>query len=300
MNSDCRRHSANILPLRTPTMPIGPLPCFAADAAVHDERQDIVGREAIRTWATRPVASTVTLRRWCRMRRGPIGPGHRAGDGRLPGQPRPAALRFPPGERHRSAGWRSADARGHGSRRACARWSRAAAAASARRWSSRRGGAVRPCHQRPLRSRPWAGRPLVLGGGPAHGGGCAALAMQALDRLGGIDILVDNVGGSSAPSGGLPRSGTMSGGRVRRQPARRRPARPSPAARHAGPGLRRDRPHLLDPAAHAAARGDAGLCRREGRARDLYQGPRQRGRPEGRQGGQRRTRLHRDRMPPRH
>lgn len=32
--------------------------------------------------------------------------------------------------------------------------------------------------------------------------GAAMLAAQALERLGGIDILVDNLGGSSAPSGG--------------------------------------------------------------------------------------------------
>ena len=32
--------------------------------------------------------------------------------------------------------------------------------------------------------------------------GAAALAARALERLGGIDILVNNVGGSSAPGGG--------------------------------------------------------------------------------------------------
>ena len=32
--------------------------------------------------------------------------------------------------------------------------------------------------------------------------GAAALATNMLERLGGIDILVHNVGGSSAPSGG--------------------------------------------------------------------------------------------------
>src|SRR2546421_12858272 len=32
--------------------------------------------------------------------------------------------------------------------------------------------------------------------------GAAAVAARALEQMGGIDILVDNVGGSSAPSGG--------------------------------------------------------------------------------------------------
>lgn len=49
---------------------------------------------------------------------------------------------------------------------------------------------------------PWAEDALFVAADLGTAAGAARLAAQALERLGGIDILVHNVGGSSAPSGG--------------------------------------------------------------------------------------------------
>lgn len=48
----------------------------------------------------------------------------------------------------------------------------------------------------------WAEDALFVAADLGPAAGAARLATQALERLGGIDILVDNLGGSSAPSGG--------------------------------------------------------------------------------------------------
>ena len=48
----------------------------------------------------------------------------------------------------------------------------------------------------------WAEDALFVAADLGTAAGAARLAAQALERLGGIDILVDNLGGSSAPSGG--------------------------------------------------------------------------------------------------
>ena len=48
----------------------------------------------------------------------------------------------------------------------------------------------------------WAEDALFVAADLGTAAGAARLADQALERLGGIDILVDNLGGSSAPSGG--------------------------------------------------------------------------------------------------
>jgi NAD(P)-dependent dehydrogenase (short-subunit alcohol dehydrogenase family) len=65
----------------------------------------------------------------------------------------------------------------------------------------RRGGArvVTTARNRPARSRP---RPATLQADVSTPEGSAAVARHMLERVGGIDILVSNVGGSSAPGGG--------------------------------------------------------------------------------------------------
>ena len=52
------------------------------------------------------------------------------------------------------------------------------------------------------RSQPSADPDRFIAGDLATAAGVAAVAAAALERLGGIDILVNNLGGSSAPAGG--------------------------------------------------------------------------------------------------
>lgn len=89
-------------------------------------------------------------------------------------------------------------------------------------------------------------------------------------RLGGVDILVNNVGGSSAPGGGFAALTEEEWAeRVEPEPARRRAPRSWAPSRDAGAGSRRDHPYLVDPAAPAPVRGDARVCRHEGGAQHL-------------------------------
>src|SRR5712692_2463130 len=76
--------------------------------------------------------------------------------------------------------------------------------------------------------------------------GCAAIANAVLERLGGIDIIVHVVGGSSAPAGGFAgarRSGVASCARPESIPGC--PAGPGPPAGDARTGLWRDHPRHL-------------------------------------------------------
>lgn len=50
---------------------------------------------------------------------------------------------------------------------------------------------------------PWAENPLFVAADLATAERASMLAASALERLGGIDILVDNLGGSTAPGGGF-------------------------------------------------------------------------------------------------
>jgi NAD(P)-dependent dehydrogenase (short-subunit alcohol dehydrogenase family) len=72
------------------------------------------------------------------------------------------------------------------------------------------------------------------------------------DRLGGVDILVNNVGGSSAPGGGFAALTDEPAARVEQQLVWRRSSRPWAASVDVGAGKRRDHPHLIDPAAPPA------------------------------------------------
>ena len=125
--------------------------------------------------------------------------------------------------------------------------------------------------------------------------GCATVADAVRDRLGGIDIIVHVVGGSSAPAGGFA---VLDDDEWRKALDLNlfagRPPRSRASAVDARAGLRRDRPRHLDPAPVAASRSHHRLCRREGGAVHLQQGPVQGSQPQGRARGSRLARLGRD------
>ena len=117
--------------------------------------------------------------------------------------------------------------------------------------------------------------------------GCAKIANAVHARLGGIDIIVHVVGGSSAPAGGFA---VLDEGEWQRA-----------LDLNLFPAVRLDRalvPTMLEQGygviVHVTSiqrqlplpRGDPRLCCGEGRARELQQGPLQGGEPEGHPRGQ--------------
>src|SRR5438067_10249867 len=126
--------------------------------------------------------------------------------------------------------------------------------------------------------------------------GCAAVADAVRQRLGGIDVIVHVVGGSSAPVGGFA---VLDDGEWYRalelNSVPRGPAGSSVAAPDARSGLRRDHSYHLDPERLAAARSDPRLRSRESHARQLQQGSLQGSKPERCSSGPRFPRLGGDR-----
>ena len=146
------------------------------------------------------------------------------------------------------------------------------------------------------RARPRHRRRPLRGGRPRHRRGLRAVADAVRDRLGGVDIIVHVVGGSSAPAGGFAAARRRRvAARARPEPVPRRAAGSRAAAGDARARLGRDHPRHLDPGAAAAARGHPRLRRREGRALELQQGPVQGSEPEGHPRGAGLARLGRDR-----
>ena len=125
--------------------------------------------------------------------------------------------------------------------------------------------------------------------------GVDEVVREVLGRLGGVDILVNNVGGSTAPSGGVLALSDEDWQHAidTNLFAAVRLDRALPSG-NAEARIRRHRPHLVHPAAPAAVRGDARLCGRQGCADDLQQGAVEGGRAEGRSREHGRARLHRN------
>ncbi len=125
--------------------------------------------------------------------------------------------------------------------------------------------------------------------------GCATVAGRSHDRLGGVDIVVHVVGGSSAPGGGFAALDDDAWHRALNHnllPAVRLDRALLPGMLAAGIG--RDRPYHLDPTPVAAAGVHHGLRRGQGGAVELQQGFVQGGESEGRSRGQGSAWLGRD------
>ena len=102
--------------------------------------------------------------------------------------------------------------------------------------------------------------------------GCAHVAQGALNYLGGIDIVVNVLGGSQAPAGGFAALDDHEWGKEIDQPHARREARSGATAVDACAGGWRHRSCHVDPARAAAPRVDDRIRGGEGRAGDVQQG----------------------------
>ena len=109
--------------------------------------------------------------------------------------------------------------------------------------------------------------------------GTTKVANEVLERFGGVDILVNNVGGSTAPGGGVLALTDEDWQRAfERQSVRRSAAGPGISAGDVEERLWRDHSYLLRSSARMPLfRSDSGVRGSEGGPDQLQQGPLQRG-----------------------
>ena len=103
--------------------------------------------------------------------------------------------------------------------------------------------------------------------------GCATVAQAVEDILGGVDVIVHVLGGSSAPAGGFAAPMKPSGTRSCTQSVPRRAAGSGPLAGDARPRLGGHHPRDIDPESASIARFHDRLCGGESGALDLQQEP---------------------------
>jgi len=113
--------------------------------------------------------------------------------------------------------------------------------------------------------------------------GCQTVADAVLDRLGGVDIVVNVVGGSNAPGGGFAAlSDSEWEAAINQNLMSARAARPSVAAVDDRTGIGCRHPRNLHPTRVAAARVHDRLCIGQGSAFNLQQEPVEGGYAQGR------------------